>query len=137
MKPSSPEGHTVTLTFYLLVVNKTELFPKLSPDATYQQPFVHFPGSGREGSDGGDGGEEGESDLHTRVKSHRKKLGLSFLSSSPSVTPVMIDEDTMAVQMKALGEHLEEIVRRAQSHLQRDALWKRLIYGKPKAEAKV
>ena len=38
--------------------------------------------------------------------------------------------------MKGLQIHLENLVSRAQCHMRRDELWKRMLYGRPKSEGK-
>ena len=38
--------------------------------------------------------------------------------------------------MQGLQIHLENLVNRAQCHMRRDELWKRMLYGRPKSEGR-
>ena len=83
--------------------------------------------------------ETGESELHLRVRRHRRLLGLGSLapsSSSGGSQLVVLDSVVVEQQMRAVRTHLEEMVKNASYHMRRDELWKRMLYGQPRTDAK-
>ena len=48
----------------------------------------------------------------------------------------MLNTAMIEEQLQGLRDHLRGIVKAAQSHMRRDELWKRMVYGPPKTDAK-
>ena len=85
-----------SFTIYMLLVNKNEVFPRL----TVNTPFLsrHL---GMSRSDEGRLESEtmSQSQLHVSVRNHRRKLGYGSLNSPSSVSEVVINPSVMAEEM--------------------------------------
>ena len=71
------------------------------------------------------GDSEDVSELNMKVREHRRKMGL--LSTPPPASH--LDAEFMQEHMTGVKGHLEEACQEALSHMRRDSLWKRMVYG--------
>ena len=65
------------------------------------------------------------SELNIKVREHRRKMGL--LSTPPPASH--LHAEFMQEHMTGVKSHLEEACQEALSHMRRDVLWKRMVYG--------
>lgn len=77
-------------------------------------------------------GEGGESDFNIKVREHRRKMGL--LSTPSQASQLTLDSQLIGEHMVGVKGHLEEACQGALSHMRRDYLWKRLVYGQAAEE---
>ena len=136
-KETGVTGNTLKLAFYLLMVHKEDLFPRLtcsSPQlraSCHTHPVTSVGGRSATPSDNEE--DEVESELNVKVRARRRKLGFGSLSAGSSASRVVLDKNMISEQIRGVQTHLETIINNALYHMRRDELWKRLLYGKERS----
>jgi hypothetical protein len=120
---SDHSNSTISLSIYMILVNKHDKFPRL----TVYSPLVG--GGATTPTEDLDLVNEKQSELHLSVQSHRRKLGYGSLNTPTGGSSVVINESIINEEMKGLKRHFYNVIMAAQSHVKRNELWKRLLYG--------
>ncbi len=72
------------------------------------------------------------SEFSVQVREHRRRMGL--LSTPSQASQLVLNTGLIAEHMTGVKVHLEEACQGALSHMRRDALWKRMVYGQSAEE---
>ena len=125
---STPKYHSdnvqyFELIFYLLLVHKEDLFPRLTSNLPESAATCHPLSPSLPLI------EAVESSLNIQVRENRSKMGFGSLSSPSAASQIVVDKEKVEKQMQRVSTHLEEMTRKALHHMRKDELWKRMLYG--------
>ena len=122
---SSDEVQYLQLIFYLLLVNKEDLFPCLTSTSPLHMASCHaLPPTAPQRE-----AEEVDSDLRLKVEEHRRKMGYGMRPSASPASQQVLDAEKVEGQIHAVRTHLEAVIQSALHHMKKDELWKRMLYG--------
>ncbi len=126
LESSSDQVQYLQLVFYLLLVNKEDLFPCLTSPSPQHSASCHAlpPTAPQREAE-----EEEESDLHLKVQEHRRKMGYGIRPSGSPASQLVLDKEKVEGQIHAVRTHLESVIQNALHHMKKDELWKRMLYG--------
>ena len=113
------------LVFYLLLVNKEDIFPRLTCSGPHLRASCHpLPPNTPQSEPGAE-----ESDLHLKVMEHRRKMGFGSLATPSAASQIVLDRERVDQQMHGVQTHLEAMIQKALHNMRKDELWKRMVYG--------
>ena len=131
-------AHRLELIFYLLLVNKYDKFPRLTCDWPHlnSSGLQHAIPSTKPALSPEDPtlSPGPESELHLSVRKRRLKLGLDPFLRPSTASQLVLDGSLIRLHIQGLQVHFESIVKNAEHHMRRDELWKRMLYGRYRAE---
>lgn len=111
------------MVFYLLLVNKGDVFPCLTSNAPQLSASCHpLPPTASEGV-------AEDSDLNLKVKEHRRKMGYGLMDAPSAASQILLYQEKVDRHTHAVRTHLESVIRKALHHMRKDELWKRMLYG--------
>ena len=127
--------YRLQLTFFLLLVNLREQFPRLTRESSAISPSSHTMAESQRSSvmpsspEDPIPGSSSETELYLSMKKQRIKLGLDPNVHSEVTQQLVSDEGLVREHMRGLQRHFERIMTNALHHMRRDELWKRMLYG--------
>ena len=132
--PSEDTKHTLKLTYFLLLVHKSDKFPRLTRDSPDHSPACHALPPSLLDRDSDNEGTNQESELNIQVREHRRKMGFGSLSTPTLASQIVLNKLLIEEHMRGVKGHLSDVGQDALCHMRRDALWKRLLYGRVRVQ---
>lgn len=131
---SNDYKQTLKLIYYLLLVHKFDRFPRLTRDSPDLSPTCHALPPSLLDRDSGNEDANPESELNIKVREHRRKMGFGSLTTPSLSSQIVLNRLLIEEHMMGVKVHLSEVGQDALCHMRRDALWKRLLYGRVGAQ---
>ena len=106
-KGEEPVSTEIPLIIYMLLVNKLELYPRLTADSPLISSYRRLSAMGNDGGGVGGGGvggsdHERQSRFHDSVRLHRRKLGYGSLGSPSSASEMVFNPHILRELMSGL-----------------------------------